>query len=180
MTRLTNTLRDTIRHRAIGAAFSEREAELKANEHRLGMEAYDAVIPEAERIAAAGLPERWCRYDRCLRFNAGGWDVRLDVEKSVPVFSGYGCHRLGDITGDLAERIQAHVQAKEALRKDKARAEHELDGFLAQFKSLKQMAESWPEGNPFYADLDIDRKPGGVPAVRVMEINKLLNLGEAA
>ena len=181
MSRLTNVIREKICERAIKAAFKEREETQKSREHALGMEAYEAVIPEAERKAAAKMPAHWLQTDACLRFNAGGWDARLTVSPAVPVpFNRGYCHTLGTISGDLADRVQVFLQDEKGVRDEKSKATTELFGFLDQFKTVKQMREAWPEGEPFYAEFDVERKSGGVPAVRVAEINKLLNLAEAA
>ena len=179
MTRLTNTIRETIRNKAVTAAMKERKEALAKAEHALGMEAYETVLPEKERKLAAQLSDRWFRLDSCLKFNAGGWAIYLTVTPGVPVPQSSGCGYLGALTGELAERVQAHSTAKKNLDNDFHKARSELDGFLAQFKSIKQMREAWPEGEPFYAEFDVERKAGGVPAVRVAEINKLLNLKAA-
>lgn len=181
MTRLTQNIRERICRRAITAAFKDREAALKEQEHTLGMECYQAVIPESERKAAAAMPEGWLQMDACLRFNANGWDARLCVTSPVPVPNNKGyCRSLGSLTGDLAERVQAHLQEEKGLKEARIKAEMELSGFLEQFKTYKQLREAWPEGEPFYAEFDVEPKAGGVPAVRVAEINKLLNLSEVA
>lgn len=182
MSRLTQNIRERICKRAIAAAFKEREESHEAAEHALGMEAYAAVLPEAERLAAAALPERWLKTDRCLRFNANGWTATLTVSEKVPVpFDDRAyCTPLGTLTGDLGERVQAHVQGEEKLRDEKRKAVRELSGFLDQFKTIKQMREAWPEGEPFYAEFDVERKAAGVPAVRVAEINALLGIQQAA
>ena len=181
MSRLTNTIRERIRSNAVVSAFKDREAALVAAEHALGMEAYEAVIPAVEREAAANMPAGWVGKDSCLRFNANGWDARLKVNEAVPVPNNKGyCCSLGTLTGDLADRVQAHMQEGKRLKEEYWKAEAELDGFLAQFKTIKQMREAWPEGEAYYAAFDVERSVSGVPAVRVAEINKLLNLKEAA
>lgn len=181
MSRLTQNIRERICNRAITAAFKEREESRAAAEIALGMEAYQAAFPEKERVAAAAMPEGWLRLDRCLRFNANGWNVTLRVNPGVPVPSAeYGCRNLASLTGELADRVQRHAQDEENLRDERRKAERELSGFLDQFKTIKQMREAWPEGEPFYAEFDVDRKPTGVPAVRVAEINALLGIQQAA
>jgi hypothetical protein len=180
MSRITNSIRESICRKAINAAFKEREEAHAAQEHALGMEAYEAVIPAAERKAAAKMPENWLRMDGCLKFNANGWSVTLCVKPSVPVPQSPYCQPLGSVTGDLAERIQAHCTAIKERKEAKHRAEREMTGFLEQFRSIKQMREAWPEGEPFYAEFDVERKSAGVPAVRVAEINKMLGIKEAA
>lgn len=181
MSRLTNAIRDTIRSRAIAAGFKARREAHAVAENSLGVEAYESIFSVAERTAALAMPKGWLRYDSCLRFNAGGWSVTLIVKQGVPVPSErFNCNQLGALIGDLAERVQAHAQEDRKLNEDGHRAEREMDGFLAQFNSIKQLREAWPEGAEFYADFETERKASGVPAVRVAEINKLLGIGEAA
>ena len=181
MSRLTQSIRETIKNRAIKAAFAEREQAMKDAESLLGIEAYESVFPQVIRDQAAAMPDGWLRQDSCLRFNASGWNVTLTLKEGVPVPSArYGCEVLASLTGDLAERVQARKTASEKLREQRYSAERELAGFLEQFKSFKSMREAWPEGKPFYESFDVEAPKGGVPAVRVAEINKLLNIAEAA
>ena len=176
MSRLTNDNRETIRKLAIKATFKDRREALARAEHALGMEAYEAVFTDTERQQAAAMPDRWLKRDDCLRFNANGWQANLTVSPALPVPHAQYCAPLGSLTGDLADRVQAHLQAGKGLREEEWKAVSELDGFLAQFKTFKQLRDAWPEGEPFYASLDVDRPASGVPAVRVQAINELLNL----
>jgi hypothetical protein len=180
MSRLTQSIREKIIRNAIVAAFKEREAAQAEQEHALGMEAYEAVIPAAERKAAAKLPATWLRHDSCLRFNANGWNARLSVKEAVPVPHSADCRMLGSLPQELAQRVQAYSTAGESLRQERYKAERELAGFLEQFRSVKQMREAWPEGEAFYGEFDVERTAAGVPAVRVAEINKMLGIEEAA
>ncbi len=180
MTRITNTIREKICRRAVAAAFSSRENALAEQSNALALEAYASVFAEAVRQQASAMPRDWMNYDSCLRFNADGWNVKLQLAEAAPVPHSSMCRTLGSLTGDLAVRVQSQATSEETLRKEKWRTEHETTGFLEQFKSFKQMRESWPEGEPFYKEFDIERPQGGVPAVRVAEINRLLNITEAA
>lgn len=180
MSRLTNSIREKICKTAIQTAFAERVAKTAQEEHELGIACYEAVLPEAERVAASALPKSWVRQDNCLRFNANGWNVNLLINDIVPVPYSADCRNLGSLPPDLAERAQAHSQAKDALRSERWKAEAEMGGFLKQFGSIKKLREAWPEGEAFYAAYETEREGRNVPAVRVAEINKLLNLGVAA
>ena len=180
MSRITQTTREKICRNAIKAGFAAREEALVGRSHALAIEAYESVFDEAVRRQALAMPKDWLRYDSCLRFNANGWDVTLNAREAVPVPHSYYCTRIGTLDGEMAERVQAFSTEKEQLRNDIHRAERETSGFLEQFKSFKQMRETWPEGEPFYGSFDVEKLAGGVPAVRVAEINKLLNIAEAA
>lgn len=180
MSKLTQASRERINKRAVLAAFSERRDEFRAQEHSLGMDAYRACFPAEQLSLAASLPDGWVRRDACLRFNAEGWSAELCVDPPVPVPHSPYCRPLGSLTGELAERVKAHMQAKEQVREAARKTEAEMTGFLSQFRSFKEMREAWPEGAALYDDLDVERTATGVPAVRVAEINKLLNLQVAA
>ena len=181
MTRITQHIREKINYQAVNTAFAEREAAMGEASHALGMEAYEASFPKAVRQQAEAMPDGWLRLDKCLRFNANGWNVTLSVKVGVPVPSAmHNCQTIAALTGDLGERVQAHKTAGEKLRSEKRAAEQEMSGFLEQFRSIKQMREAWPEGAPFYAAFETERKAANLPAIRVQKINELLNLEQAA
>ena len=181
MTRITNDIREKINRKAVTAAFAERETELAEVAHALGMEAYEASFPKAVRQQVESLPDGWLRKDKCLRFKANGEQVTLRVEDEVPVPSSrFNCQTIAELTGDLGTRVMAYGRASDGLRDAKWQAEREMNCFLERFRTFKQMREAWPEGEPFYGAFDVDKPAGGVPAVRVAEINKLLNIVEAA
>lgn len=184
MGRLTNISREEITRRAVEHAFTEREAAQKLAEDGLAREAFDAVVPVAEQRLAKKLPPYWPRRDPCLRFNAGGYDVQLCVTgEGLPVpyapngsRGSYNCSRLGSIPpGDLCDRIQAHVNAVEALKTEKQLANRAVRTMLEAVSTTNKLTEVWPEGTAFYQDF-ADAPAPSLPMVRISEVNVMLGL----
>lgn len=185
MTRLTNDVRDAITLRAVTESFAARDEAIKQAEDQLAREAYALLFSEAETKAVAKVPENWFRRDQCLRFNAGGYSVRLSlIGEGLPVpyraagsdDGGYYCHTLGSIpAGDLCDRIQAHATAVEALKRERGTAHRSVRTMLSGVTTIKQLRAAWPEGEPFFKPYE-DAPAAALPAVRVDEVNALLGL----
>lgn len=188
MTRLTNSTRESIAMTAIAHAFDPRAEGLAKAEDALAREAYGFLIPDAETKTVATLPDNWFRRDSCLRFNAGGYRVTLRTTgDALPVpyaprgssDRGYGCNEIGVIPhGDLADRIQDHVRAKETLKEERQKTYRQVLTMLGAVTTINRLKEVWPEGEPFFARY-AESGPASLPAVRVNEINAALGL-EAA
>lgn len=185
MTRLTKDLRQAIANAAVAHAFESKLEALKATEDALAREAYAFVIPASEIEAAANMPANWFRLDACLRFNVGGYTVRLQmVGDGLPVpyrakneeYGGYHCGNLGTIPpGDLCDRIRAHADATEAYKAERRTAYAATIGLLDGVSTLKRLAEVWPAGERFYKRYD-DAVPASLPAVRISEVNAMLGI----
>lgn len=185
MTRLTKDIRTSIAMAAIEHAFDPRTEALSKAEDALAREAYASIIPEAETKAVNKLPENWIRRDACLRFNAAGYRVRLQTKgKSLPVpyaphgsaSSGYGCNEIGTIKhGDLADRVQLHVRAVEALKEERRTAYRQVLVMLEAVTTVARLKEVWPEGEQFFGRF-ADAGKASLPTVRVAEINATLGL----
>jgi hypothetical protein len=142
----------------------------------LGIECYNEVFPNSIRQILAQVPEEWLRTCDCLRFNANGWQVTLCVGRQMPTPANAYCSLLGNVTGELAERVQQFGQDKERFREDERKAISEMESFLCGFRSFKQLRDNWPEGKPFYQNYDVDRTEANVPAHRVKSINEMLGI----
>lgn len=176
MTRITNEVRNTIGFRALTTAFKERKENIAKSEDQLAIECYDSVFPKKLQTLLAELPKEWVRRDKCLRFNANGWNVLLNSQTSLPVPYGHGCSILGSLGEDLAKRVQQFSQQRETIRTEYTTASNKLSGFLARFNTFNQLKEAWPEGEEFYKDLGTGRSSPSVPAVVTSEINTMLGL----
>jgi len=179
--RLTQDMRALIAQKAVNESFRKQTETHAKMENAIGIECYKTVFDEATRRAVAKIPEKWLQEDACLRFNCGGFDLRLTVEKAPRVPStGYGCRSLGSITGDLADRAQAHAQAGETLKRNKADAQRALLVMLGSVSTIGQLEKTWPEGKPFYEKY-LEARPGSnLPAIQVAEINAMLGIEAAA
>jgi hypothetical protein len=176
MTRLTQTTREQIVNKATKAAFDPRVEALQKREAKLGIECYNAVFPKKVRDILSQVPEGWLRTCDCLRFNAGGWNVNLCVGKQMPTPATSHCSMLGNIDGELGEKVQAHSQEKRKLDEERYAAKTKLQGFLEGFNTFKQLREAWPEGEKFFKEFDAERISPNVPAVVTKEINDMLGL----
>lgn len=186
MTRLTNGIRDGITARAVAHAFDPKAEALAVQGDGLAREAYAYVFPASETALVAKVPENWFRLDQCLRFNVGGYTIRLTLAgDGLPVpyrakgsdHGGYGCNNLGVIpAGDLCDRIRAHAQATEDLKKDRQSARRSVQTLLSGVTTIKRLREVWPEGEAFFKPYEEVLGAPGLPAVRVDEVNAALGL----
>lgn len=177
MTTLTKEMRSQITRAAILEAYKKKFDDMAKLESRLAIEAYNHIFPKKVRDQALAMPDKWVRLDSCLRINAGGWDLQLHCEKSLPVpYTGGGCGRLGSISGDLAIKIQDFSTAKKQAKEDYRNAEIKLTGFLSSFTTVKRLKDAWPEGKKYYESFDVTRNPDQLPAVITTEINAMLGL----
>lgn len=184
MTKLTNWIREGIAKRAVAASFDPRNQMLLAAEDALAREAYTVAFTKQELAAVAKIPANWVRLDACLRFNVAGLTITLDlIGEGLPVpykvkgseYGGWGCKPLVAIPhGDLADRVQAHANDKEDYKRQRRDALAKVEALLGSVSTLKQLADIWPEGAPFYSVLS--ERPVLPPAIRVDEINAALGL----
>jgi len=79
MTRLTKDIRKAIAAAAVAHAFDPRDAAAAQEADSLAREAYAFVIPEGETRLVEAVPSNWFRRDACLRFNVGGYTIRLNL-----------------------------------------------------------------------------------------------------
>lgn len=177
MSRLTNSHKQTIVDRATTHALKDRKEALSVLEDKLAIECYNKVFPKKLRDTLKTVPEGWLRMDRDLRFNVGGWDLRLNTTEEYPIPMNKYYSILGVITDEeLVTKVQACVQEKKTLDEEDNALTRKMQGFLSGFTSFKQLRESWPEGADFYKDLDVERVAQNMPAVIVQDINKVLGL----
>lgn len=180
--RLTNLDRDAVVRRAIEGSFSEREAALAKIEGGIARAIYESILPVAERKAAAALPERWTKRVTTLSLNVGGLSLDLVVSGDpvpVPYSNRDGSRRIGS-TSDPADvdAINRLLADKEVFAADRRRARESLKALVYSIRSLRELAELWPEGEPYWKWLaDRSGKPvAGLPAPQVAELNALLGL----
>jgi hypothetical protein len=180
--RLTNLDRDSVVRRAIDGSFAEREAALAKVEGEIARTIYEAIIPVAPRKAAETLPDNWIKRLTTLALNVGGLSLDLVVSGDavpVPYSNRDGSRRIGS-TNDPAhvDAVNRLLADKEAFAADRRRARESLKALAYSIRSLRELAELWPEGEPYWKWLaDRSGKPvAGLPAPQIAEINALLGL----
>lgn len=175
--RLTQEIKGNIVNKAIADKYEPIVADMLKREHKLAQQCYNSVYTKSVRDAVAVVPEGWFRLDSCLRFNAGGYDVRLEAGEKYRTPHQTSCYRLGNIDGELADKVKKLVEEKKSTNDEANRDRTKLAGFLAQFNTFKQLHTSWPEGKKFYEKYDIENPvKAGVPAVITEEINSMLGI----
>jgi len=176
MSKITKELRERIAKKAVNDSYKSKSDDLKKRETKLAIECYNHVFPKKVRDAVAILPQGWLRTCSCLRFNANGWSVSLNAEKEMATPASAHCSTLGNVDGELAEKVQAWAQEKKTAEENYILSYRKLLGFLEQFTTFKKLEEAWPEGKKFYAEFNADRPSKNVPAVITKEINDMLGL----
>jgi hypothetical protein len=179
--RLTEGHRRSITNAAIGKRFNPIKAALDKTEDAIGRKLYAQVFPVAERKAAAALADRWRKVDACLRFNVGGYTLLFTLQGGgvpVPVNNAGYCQSLGSISDEvLVNSARAHADAVETYKKQRRDAENALAGLLASASTIKALYTIWPEGQPFYRD--IQAPPSTQIAPIIANVNAMLGLSPA-
>lgn len=179
MTRLTNDIRDTIVFNATKKSFISQNETMSKEENLLALELYNSLFDKKELTIIKKLDKKWFHYDTCLRFNCGGYDLRLCVKEGVPVpyDKGY-CSRLGNINGELAEKAQVFANKKKDSEQQQQKTARTVKSLLFSVNTIKQLKTVWPEGSEFYSmyDEQSSKSIGGLPAVQIEEINSILGL----
>lgn len=180
--RFNKSDREGIVARATEAAFKDRSAAIKAEEHALGIACYEHLFDAKMRKQAAAMPKGWLADDRCLKITFGFRRATLWlIGDGVRVPSArYGCSSLGTIEDQaLNDRFTALETAKDELKADAAKATANLTAMLDRFSSFNALAEAWPEGREFYAHLT-PKESAPLPAVQIEAINEMLGIKLAA
>lgn len=176
MATITKDIRERICRKTVTATFQPKKDAISKRENKLAIECYNHLFPKKIRDIIAKVPTEWLRSCSCLRFNANGWDINLNAGKEMPTPAMSGCGRLGNLTGEIAEKVQAFSQEKKSLEDEWRSANAKMLGFLEQFRTFKKLEEAWPEGKKFYKEFDADRPSANVPAVITKEINIMLGI----
>ncbi|TGE04602.1 Nmad5 family putative nucleotide modification protein [Hymenobacter fodinae] len=178
---MTNEIRDNIARNATKQKFTKENDAIKQEENDLALELYHSLFTPEELKLVTKLDTKWFHQDKCLRFNCGGYNLMLCIKEGVPVPYSRHCSILGNISGDLAIKAQEFANKKKDVEADQAKALRAIGSVLYSVNTIKQLKTVWPEGADFYAMYDeaSAKSKGGVPAVQIDEINKLLGLGGA-
>lgn len=175
---ISRSAAETIAHIACRDAHAKDREQEALREHELAAECWAHVFPQGVREAALAMPKGWLRLEGCLRFNAGGWTVLLNHNKSLPVpyLSEYGI--LGSLTGELADRVRAFVVERDNKKAERKKAFRDLTAAILAARTYKQLAVAWPEGLPYFEDHLPKKKgqPSTALAIPFAKINEALGL----
>ena len=191
MTRLTNTLRETMARRLVAHRYADELAALKTLNETLFDRVYKYLYPDDVRAAMELVKDHFPSefgQSNWLRVNAGGLFIQvggytsnqhIKIHQDPPpphrlVVSAYHTH---SITGDeeLTNDIQEFARRKDTFDTDCHTAFNEALAVLNAIGTVKRLAVAWPEAMPVIGDLipDADRS---VPVVQVATINAKFGL----
>lgn len=197
-TRLTHAMRESAVKAAMAHRFDKEEAALCADAHAFGLRAWDFLMQgQAEKLAA--LPAHWfpSNSSEHIDFSALrspfriGWDekdkhtIKLELGlrswgwpvifgKDIPI--PYCLYRsTPKIKNDcpLWSEAEALAQRADKFISDMHETQAKLSGTLNAFTTVEKLVAAWPEIAPF---LPSKAAPAEVPALPVVELNKLLGL----
>lgn len=173
--RLTNDMRSSIKSKAMKHRFGESDAEILQEEYNLAIKLYDIVYDKDVMKIIRQVPEGWLVQRSNFVFNAGGYRVDLKTEKSQPVKNEYWVTH--NIVGlDLIEEVKKFSERREDYKDVKKSSESKLDAILNSVTTVGSLEKIWPEGKPFYKNLNVEYKSCGVPAIKIEELNSTFNL----
>lgn len=175
MSKINRDTREFIAKKAVETSFAEEEKAFQQEEHHLAMACYQALFNKDILKLVHKLPKEWFRWEKCLRFNCDGWDIKLTALEDVPVPYSHTCSRLGSITGELAQTVQKFSQDKKAFQEKRVEAYRKTLNLLESVGSMKRLKTVWPEGKAFYQEFDVEIEKN-LPAIPVTRVNEILGL----
>jgi Nucleotide modification associated domain 5 len=177
MTTLNNYMRDQIIDEAINATFDPKFDKRAKTEKKIGLKLYKKIFDKKSRDALSKLDSKWFRQDSCLKFNVQGLTLVFRVGDSLPVPYSSDCRVLGVITDpDLVSEAHAFAIEKDNLDQERNASRRKLRSIIYSVRTIKQLELLWPAGKAFYEHHKNAPGTGGVPAIQIEEINKILGL----
>ena len=183
MTRLTQSMRDTIERRLLDHRFAAEEKAIKEERAALGEAVYRDLYPKKVLDQMEALPNGWLPESQSIsvRFGDGIGNYQgFRFEQSRRLQERHeGTAKVYDEKAPLAKRYAALKDREAALKSDTQEASKKARAVLNSVTTLKRLVEVWPEVAPFVKGLGDDGSKG-VPAVPIKELNETLNLKRAA
>lgn len=177
--RLSNAMRDGIIDRAIDVSFKTRKDELTSRENSLALRCYNEATPASVLKSIEVFPDKDKYFKRCseLKFNAGGYQIKLRLDKPFVVRIDLGYYDVYHIIKDagLSEEVRKYANDLETYKSERNKAQSALKALVYSFNTLKTLQDAWPEGNPFYKQY-LDKNNVALPTVVFDDINKTLGL----
>jgi len=178
MSKISKDTKEKIARRAATKFAEKAKVKLAKEEEKLALQCYNYIYSKKDRDIVANVPGDWLRKCDCLKFNANGWTVTLKAKEPLATKQTDYCKPLGVIeAGELADKVQAHAQAKKKADEELSSIYHKILSMLLGIGTWKKLQETWKEGAEFYKDLiPVENSGANVPAVLVADINKALGL----
>lgn len=172
--RLTQYMRDKIARRAVEAAFEAPMKALAQDEDALARDAWNEIVPPAERDALATTPTRFLSRERGLALKHEGMCFLLTFAGEPP--PAPQDKKRYEVSRAIFERAQALDARRRQVKEAHDRARAAVEALVGSATTLRKLCEVWPEGEPFYAD--IEPPTPQLPAVDARSVNAMLGLAE--
>lgn len=177
--RLTRSDRDSVVAKALEHKFSAREKALLTEEHKIAAAAYALLVPATIRAAAKSLPTSWVRTSAKFWIAFGPLTMHVRVAEPVPVPQEYW-NRLGIVKdAKLNARAEKWASDVAALKEERGRIRVDVQALVDRHVTLRQLADTWPEGKRFYTHLK-PREKSLLPVVQIEQVNAALGLRSAS
>jgi len=185
--RLNRDDKDEILSKAMIHGFKARKEALDAEEDALAVRCHSLIYSKKVRDFIDTVPAGWVKeihpkngkhrdaYENSLIVQIGHEVVYLNLHTStLRVKQGRGTV-LGVIEDQkIIDRYRALVAEREKLEEERGRAHNSLSALLERVRTLRQLAEAWPEGKDFYSHLK--PRASGVPMITISALNAALGL----
>ena len=196
-TRITKEVEKSIRSRILKERFESRYVATSENFKALANAVYNDVYSKKNQKLMQSLPKGWLctssgitvkfvgagrSYER-LNFS-GSCDCKIMMyvnasqgnERLMPYADIDRCLKVYDADAPLSLEYLARRAAIESLSADYDAAQMAISSTIMSFRTVAILRKEWPEIAPFTDHLDSAKAGGGLPAVRISEINKILGL----
>lgn len=202
MTKLTISIRESIRRAVLKHRFGAEVDTLTDRYAALASDVYDDLYSKEDRERIASLPKDWLpTVDQAsvqfgglsngytqLSFNGSGFRFeyhsigsRLNAEqtreckKPVANKHRYGCWKVYAADHRLTRRYEKLQAERDALHEAIGEAKQQISAALGSLSSVEALIKAWPEIEPFAKTFAVPA-PARLPAIPAAALNKTLKL----
>jgi len=191
--RLTKTIRETIYTRVIKYKFQEQVTELLKKHQKLAEMIYQDMFTKDEHKLLKSLPQNWLAPRQSISYNLAGqsryicfngiighyreYYNQIDFEKPEQIEFNFPCQyetpviESGTEIYNLVNKLDNEA---DSLNEEIKKAKQNLWAALESVTTLNKLITEWEEIRPFCKDFMVTK--ANLPAVKVSELNKMLNL----
>lgn len=173
MARLTNAIRDEIKHRAMKFATDSKTAELQKRRKELGDRWYATVVgPHLE--AMQKMPMDWFSTEDKIDFYIEGCyrNLFFSESKLIPYRFTRSKGLMVNNTWDFAGEFNAIEAEAESFKRTKEKLEKEISVVLNTSTTIEKLRVTWPECEPFIVGLTA--REVYLPMIQVSSINDVI------
>lgn len=158
--KITKYMAERIALALVKDTLAERTNASEALGHELAEKVYLSKLPKAQREMVAALPAHYFALGRSIMVNANGRSIYIELADVRP-FPNHLSRRI-DLTGKLADDVQAWAEAQETLRNERRTLLSKVETAVLQVGTTKRLHETWPE-----AAAHLPASDAPLPAVQI-------------